>query len=366
MAEGIRSLGLALGELLSDPHTKGNLVYSPASLAIALSMLRDGAGPAAAAAIDNALAMPTNRHQAYAALSTALAGPGPGNVLTVSNGLFLDPRLQVQPSYLVSLKKWYDAGVYQARFPQPALDDVNAYVDKATHGRVPKMFDSFPDLARFALVDAVYLDAKWRSPFEVAETTTSPFTTGTGTAVKVKTMHEMSVLDYASGAGWQAVRLPYRGGRLSMWVLLPEGSTAPLDLLAPAALARADSAFDERHVELSLPRWDFGDTLKLKTVLSRLGLASIFRLAAFPGITPDPKFQLAKALQRANITVGEKGTVAAAVTGFVGIAGSGQMPPGDLVRMDVDHPFAFAVVDTTTGVPLFEGTVSDPTQHTTS
>jgi serine protease inhibitor len=57
-------------------------------------------------------------------------------------------------------------------------------------------------------------------------------------------------------------------------------------------------------------------------MLKTLGLREAFRRGAFSGVTDDPLFKLDDVVQKANITVTEKGTVAAAATGAVFIAGS--------------------------------------------
>ena len=50
-----------------------------------------------------------------------------------------------------------------------------------------------------------------------------------------------------------------------------------------------------------------------------------------------------------------------AVTGMV-FATAGHAPPK--IQLTVDRPFAFAIVHTATGVPLFMGQVADPSAHT--
>jgi serpin B len=69
---------------------------------------------------------------------------------------------------------------------------------------------------------------------------------------------------------------------------------------------------------------------------------------------------LDQAVHRANITVDEWGTEAAAVTG---LAFPSSLPPPPDVTIRADHPFAFAIVDTNTGTPLFIGHVADPTDR---
>ena len=52
-ADGLRRLGYGLAtQLPADTGQGGNQVFSPASLAMAFAMLREGAGPASAAEID--------------------------------------------------------------------------------------------------------------------------------------------------------------------------------------------------------------------------------------------------------------------------------------------------------------------------
>jgi len=63
-------------------------------------------------------------------------------------------------------------------------------------------------------------------------------------------------------------------------------------------------------------------------------------------------------VHRVTVTVDEWGTEAAAVTGLA-FAVSG-IDRGSAVTFRADHPFAFAVVHTATGVPLFVGHVADP------
>ena len=358
LADGNRRLGYALAQRFATKDADGNLVFSPTSLAIAFAMLREGAKGQAARLIDQVIHLPVDRHTSYNALVTALGEPGSGNVLDVGNGLFIDPSLSIQPSYLVALKKWYGAGVVQTPFPSPALDVINSYVDANTHGRIPKLLEQLDPSAVFALVNTVYLNAKWQTPFDPADTQDGAFTTAQKTTVNAHLMHSQGTTDYAAGPGWQAVRLPYRGDRLSMWVMLPSRGGAPVDLLNPATLAAAARGFHPTSVDLTLPRWANNNRMDLTTTLQALGL-DIFGNGDFSGITPDAGFYISQVLQQADITVGEKGTVAAAATAIIGDEVAGVVP-GTMTRFTADHPFAYAIVDNTTGTPLFEGTVSDP------
>jgi serpin B len=106
-----------------------------------------------------------------------------------------------------------------------------------------------------------------------------------------------------------------------------------------------------------MPRWDFATDLDLIPPLHELGMEVPFDQRAdfsamLPGVWID------QAVHRANVTVDEWGTEAAAVTG---LAFAESLPPPPDVTIRADHPFAFAIVDTNNGTPLFIGHVADPT-----
>ena len=360
MADGMTQLGYEMAEHLQRSSPSGNLVYSPASLAIAFAMVREGAAGAAAQQIDTAVGLPANRSAAFNALLASLQDPGAGNVLSLGDAIFTQRGYDFHRAFLNSLKRWYDAGVYQTTFPDEGKAAVNAYVDKSTHGLIPQLItNEFDSDTRMSLVNTLYLNAEWQQVFDANLTAQRPFTTTHG---KVDA-HMMSIpgtrTDYASGPGWQAVRLPYRGNRLSMEVLVPTSTVSPVSLLDPQVLADAANGFTAALVNLSLPRWSFGTHASLKTTLKSLGMRAPFEPGGFPGITDDPNFMLDSVIQQAHISVGEKGTVAAAATQIEGIAGA---ELADLEIVDADHPFAYVVVDNATGAPLFEGTVGDPSQ----
>ena len=62
---------------------------------------------------------------------------------------------------------------------------------------------------------------------------------------------------------------------------------------------------------------------------------------------------------KVKIEVNEEGTEAAAVTEAMAM-GSAYVEPGSVRELHLDSPFLYAVVDLTSGVPLFIGVLDDP------
>jgi serpin B len=105
-----------------------------------------------------------------------------------------------------------------------------------------------------------------------------------------------------------------------------------------------------------LPRWDHKSSFELRKVFASLGLREMLQTEAdFDSIQTGLKIK--QAGQSANITVAEKGTVAAAVTQINAEATSGAAPM-KVIRFD--RPFLYEIVHVETGLPLFMGRVSDP------
>jgi serpin B len=369
-----RDSALRLGDaLLADGE--GNVIASPGSLLIALAMLRAGASGEAAAEMDAVLGLPgTHRDEAMNALLASLEeyDGDPGSVdednppakplMHTANGLFVDKNVPTGQGYLDALAEHYGTGVHPVDFRDVAVTKpaIDAWVNKNTGGRIEKAPAPYDPANTFSLLNAVYFAAAWDIPFSAEATSDEPFTTADGRTVDVPTMHSSQELAYADGPGWQAVDLPYGEGFV-MRLVLPAKDTDGVagavnaDLLAE--VAQVLGAADPEDVDLALPTWDHKSHFDLRAILGQLGLQKTLNTTRdFDAIQPG--LMITQAAQDANITVAEKGTVAAAVTQFNGEATSIQPEPARSVTFD--RPFHYQIVHVGTGLPLFMGKVADP------
>ena len=375
VAEAITGLGYRLTS--SAFPTGHNSVVSPLSIAYAFAIARAGAGGETAAQLDQVLGFPaTGLHDAFNAITQQVvtadkpparaSGPRKDGtpqppVVCVGNGLFAQHGQPIGEQFLHTLAAQYGTGVHPVDFAAGKGSDlINQWVSEQTAGRIKELFAALPTDTKLVLANTVYLGADWaNSVFAQEAVTKQPFTRADGVTVMAPTMHGQDKLRYAAGTGWQAVEVPYAGTQLAMRILLPAAGQAPGRLLAPATMSAVTAGLHTDDVALSLPRWDFASDLDLIPALNALGLTVPFTPAAdFSAIGPG--FSINQAVHRANITVDEWGTEAAAVTGLVFLQ-AGKAPPK--IRMTVDRPFAFAIVHTPTGVPLFMGQVADPSAH---
>ena len=360
----------------------GNVVVSPASIAIALAMARAGAKGETAAQMDRVLrsfgsdadAAGVNAlDQSLSALDRVYdnwsggQGPPPEVVLQLANAPFAQRDMALQPAYLDALATRFGAGLRLVDFqadPDGARRLVNAWVKAQTKGRIPALLSppTITTLTRLVLVNTIYLKAPWLEPFDPKATTPEPFTRADGSTLSVPTMSARGSYGHAAGNGWWAVELPYLG-TLALTIIVPDDLSRFSAALTPAQLARITGALSPRPIALHLPRFgvDTGP-ISLADDLIAMGMPLAFdqQRADFSGITAEEALYISAVVHQANIDVDEKGTEAAAATAVIGsTAGPGYQGPWPELR--VDRPFLFALRDRATGAVLFLGRVTDPT-----
>ncbi|MBO0803700.1 MAG: serpin family protein [Nocardiopsaceae bacterium] len=354
----------------ADLHAKlaeagGNIVLSPASVAAALKMALAGARGQTATELASVLRVEGPDDAAGALAELAGVRSGGDLILYAPNTMWLDSTLSVRDEYRrrlvggVSVRRCNFLGA-----PEAARKTINDSVETDTAGKItgllpPGLIDP---MTRLVLVNAIYLNALWQHPFPVDDTKDKPFYPERISATAIPSMRLEARLAYHRGDGCQSVLLPYRGGTLAMAVLLPDGPLSEFTGSADIAGALSGLLAEETAclVNLSLPRFRVEAGFRLEDTLRSLGVRRAFTDAAeFDGISAEP-LKISAVVHKAWIEVGEKGTEAAAATATAfAPAGIVRQPEPD-VRLVVDRPFLFAIVDTATGLPLFLGQFTRP------
>jgi serpin B len=359
--------GRMLAQLARNQPT---VALSPLSISQALGMAYQGARGRTAAQIATALSftLPAGRlASAWGALDRSLAAAnGPGATLNVADALYGQHGMAFHAPFLSALSSDYGAPLRTADFmqaPATARAAINAWVSDETHGKIPQLLGTgdVNQQTRLVLVNAVYLNAKWASPFEHGATAAAPFH-APGGAVRVPFMNQMSVFPYARRSGYAALELPYRGGRLAFDVLLPDPGRlgSLLRRLAHGGPLGLLTGLRATSVSVALPKFQLDTRFELADPLSALGMPIAFEQGAadLSGIAgPAGDLYIQAVVHEAYVRVDEAGTEAAGATG-VTIAPTAIMRPQ--VAFDADRPFVFLVRDRRTGAVLFLGLVSRP------
>ncbi len=345
-------------------HLVGNAVSSPVSLGLAFSLSRAGASEDTGAVLDEIFGFPeVDIHPAANAVDLMLAEASvEPTTLEVANRLFPDDEFSPLPAFLETAASHYGAAIHPVDLEDGAraAEAINGWISDATRELIPTIVtEEVVQDQELVLVNTVYLKADWLDPFLSEWTADGPFTTGDRRVVTVPFMSDREPVHrrFVRLDGADAVELPYQGGRLAMWLIVPhdaDGLAAVEESLDSGDLAGLGVIAQQGYVNLTMPKWE--QTLPPTDLFEWLCPQGLCAGAPFDGIAPG--IFITAALHGAKVIVDEKGTEAAAATAMAFNESAG--PQADLTVV-ADRPFLWAIVHPETGALLFIGRLVDPT-----
>lgn len=329
-----------------------NVVVSPYSAGVALSMLTEGAQGQTKVEFDNAL-------NGCLFKGDRLDG-GDSVVVKSANSLWLDSDFSVRNRYVSTLQNDYDALVETLRFSDPAtVRAINNWCAENTDGKIDEIIGSLAPGDVMVLLNALYFNAPWQDKFDASLTSKADFRGQSGT-VKVDMMYRKGTYNYAEYQGCQMIELPYLESGYSMFVVLPPAGMKIDDLLpyvSESLYKDAMSMFAPAEVKFSMPKVKLETEMILNDVLADMGVRTAFSAAAdFKGIAETGPLVLSQVKQKCYMDITESGTEAAAVTS-VTVRMTSIRPVADLKTMTVDRPYVFFIADRENSDILFAGKI---------
>jgi serpin B len=242
-----RAGGLANGEILVQDNSTfaidiyqklresgGNIFFSPYSISTALAMAYAGARGNTGRQMAKALGFSLDQHNLHCAFEVLESRLNElqksGNVnLSVANSLWPQHDYKFLDEYLSLIKKHYGVLITSVDYKharEAARKMINEWVEKKTQDKIkdliqPGILDA---LTRLVLVNAVYFKGTWEAQFNTSQTKDAPFYISPEKFIRTPLMTQKQEFKYAKSDTLQILELPYKGGELSMIVLLPNES----------------------------------------------------------------------------------------------------------------------------------------------
>jgi serine protease inhibitor len=344
-----------------------NVVVSPLSVAIALTMAYNGAGGNTLAEMERVLGVAgmtlADVNAAAAALRQSLDGADAKVRLDIANSIWARQGFAFEQDFLDRNRQFFSARVSELDFGDPAaVDVINAWVSENTNGRIDGIIDEISADHVMFLINAVYFRGEWKARFDPARTVEGPFRLADGSVKTVPMMNQGGEYRYLQTDGVQVLSLPYGEGRFNMTLVLPPEGVGTAELVArldAATWAGWLARMRPMDGDVTLPRFKLAYEATLNEQLKALGMRDAFDevRADFSGMrrTP-PSLVIDEVKHKTFIEVNEEGTEAAAVTSI----GVRVTSAGPRFRFIADRPFLFAIQDSQTGSVLFLGAISDP------
>jgi serpin B len=377
VAAADNAFGFRLLNAVQKTVPGGNVVLSPVSAALDLSMVLNGAGGQTRQEMLAALSLGGSEldaiNEANAQLIKVLRTPAKSITLSVADSLWINSRhVVLRPDYVQRTRASYDAEMADLDFSSPgAAARINGWASKQTQGRISRVIDKLDPADLVLLLNAVYFKGQWTNEFDKTKTQPRDFTLTGGDVKQVPRMVQSGSFQYFETPQLQAIRLPFGAWDLVMEVLLPATSSSLPALQADLSAKNWqdwEAKYAPRPGTIELPRFELKSNYRLNEPLQALGMKRVFEpdgaqltrmLTSAPGQVSPARFFISSVLQSTYWKVDEEGSEAAAVTA-IGVRAAAVARPEQPFRMIVDRPFLCAIEDRRSGALLFIGTIYDP------
>ncbi|XP_055989214.1 alpha-1-antichymotrypsin-like [Sorex fumeus] len=372
LANRSNEFSLRLYKLLAAQSPESNIIISPISISMALAFLALGAGGDTKTEILQSLKFNLTKtpeakiHQSFQLVGRLLRMTNTNLKQDLSTALFVDQQLVLKKDFQQKAQQLYSANTTSVNFQDITATKklINNFVEQKTHGKIKDVVKYLDTHTRMVLVNSLFFNAKWKMPFDPNYNFNSTFYLSTKKWVNVTAMRaeKKKILYFWDNRySLNIVLLPYKDGRISMFLILPNNGAMPkleaelnMDLIY-----FWKNSMRLRLMSLYVPKLSVSRGYNLEQVLPMLGTIEFFsQVANFSGLSTARNQGLIQVVHKAVLDVAEKGTEEAPSQR------KSKVPPPRLLRqtLDFSRPFMVIVFSEITNNILLLGKVVNPKQ----
>ncbi|XP_065087330.1 serine protease inhibitor 28Dc-like [Ochlerotatus camptorhynchus] len=402
----ITELARRVGAVLGQQSNAG--VFSPVSIACALSLLLLGARNETRRELMQVLNFNPNEqdrnaiHRQYGRMLRQVASTTPdaqpipwrqtdrcsdeddddyrqeNEVTHLANAIFVQQGLPINAKFDELSRLFYNSSILSLDFannPQKSAFNINRWASENTYGKINQIIsDSINPDTQMIVANALYFKGLWKEMFEKQATSYKKFyPDGHGnpsTAKDVLTMAVIGCFPYFESAQHNAriVGLPYQGEKTALYIIIPNNSTRQRMQEFQRHLTAKDIGemvvqMTVRKALVQIPKMKISNTINLRDILKKLQLQSIFSpstsdLSAMLDNSVNPyarqRLFASEIIHKVELEINEKGTEGGAITASTIFR---SLPS---VQIRIDAPFLMMLGHDATRLPLFYGTIYDP------
>ncbi|XP_074597065.1 iripin-2-like [Brevipalpus obovatus] len=293
--------------------------------------------------------------------------------LEMANLALISKEYKLRDEYRSNVETFLKAKIVNEDFASNStliVDYVNQFVAFNTDRLIDKALDGPVDpTTKLLIINTVAFNGEWARRFAKSMIISRNFFDSTNTSSKIQFMTQTTRTNYGEipEKDMSILELEYLGDA-SMYIFLPNRVDGMDALIRNLTIDEINSYIQNRlttdDVDVEIPKFEFKAQYDLVGQLRLLGLSTLFTSGAnFSGITEPNGIRLTGAIHKAMIKVSEKGTKAAAFTGF-------EFHPLSIMfgqkQFIADHPFLFFIRDKSNGINIFSGAVHRLTSLTTN
>ncbi len=286
--------------------------------------------------------------------------------LKIANSVWINESktARVYQDYLEYIEKNFDAGSKTVAFGPEGVSAINKWVAEKTNGRITDLLDELSPDDLMVLVNAVSFDGKWKNGYSDDDVWTQVFTGGDGQKREVMFIHgkESVYLQNEKATGFLK---DYDDGKYAFLTILPNDTAMDINEFIANMTPEEywtfwESQSGDFEVNTAMPEFKSEYDVQLAKILYDMGMEDAFdeRKADFSNMATSQPC-ISKVIHKTFIDVNRNGTSASAATAVVMTDECVREEPDNVKKVICDRPFAYAVVDKETGLPVFLGTVEN-------
>ena len=341
-----------------------NSLISPLSVMLALMMTANGADGETLVQMEHLLcgSIPLKEMNEYL-FSYVNRLPSENNAkLNIANSIWFrnnENRLHVERDFLQRNADYYGAAVYSAAFDDQTVIDINNWIKTNTDSMIDEILSEIKVEHMLFLINAITFDAEWKNMYWSTNVSQNYFTDVNGENVVADFMRS-SEYQYIDEGVTQGFIKPYAGGYSFAAILPGEGVSIEsfIDTLKGSGflemINRARS--NNSKVDTYMPKFEYEYEIQLNNVLADLGMPDAFDddLANLRkmGTSQEGNLFISEVLHKTFISTDERGTRAGAATSV-----AVEPQSGPVAAIWLNRPFVFAIIEDTTNLPIFIGTL---------
>ncbi|XP_023217365.1 leukocyte elastase inhibitor A-like [Centruroides sculpturatus] len=347
---------------------EGNVLISPLSVTVALSMTLMGGRSNTAEQMKKVLIM-ENNEETFSKYSEIISHfCENSDTVKIANRMYLQKDYSIESDFTSSLKKIFrsDCGIVDfINDSINAKNSINSWVSSVTENKINDLLGDVEPSTRLILISAIYFKGFWAKKFSTSLTEKHPFYVTKDKTVNTDMMYQKGKFGYLEDEELQAqvLQLPYEKDALSMIIILPSEIDGLKEIENKLSSNKFNSLCNEvksdvRKLHVLLPKFKLESAINLKAVLSKMGITDLFdpTKADLSGINNNRDLYVDEVIHKAFIDVNEEGTEAAAATAVLVQNCCLEIIP----EFKADHPFLYFVVDHRYNNILFIGSLKLP------
>ncbi len=336
-----------------------NLMISPISLAVDLGMFINGLEGETLQEVLKTMGLESfgkeQINDYFKTMMTGIEKADEAAIFKSANSFWYNKNKTANKDFLSVIQNNYNAKTEAVDFADSKTKDViNAWCAENTNNRINKMIEETHETDAFHLMNAVYFRASWKDKFDKYSTKQQPFYYANGVSEMVDMMREYASAVYVETDKYRMSLKPFVDDAFQMMFILPKEGVEMEKVLTDDLSKNIRIQEQVRIIDLvlSVPKFMSEYTeKKLYGYMNNINPSLTFLNEDINIMDNFNEFNSMSAMQKTFFVMDEDGAESAAVTNNT----STTTNVTEVVFMNLDRPFFYAIVESNTQCPLFIG-----------